>query len=156
MAKQLSKNFSREEFERGATMPDECVPSYSALSQMILEPIRAHFGRELVITSGYRSPQTNAQAHGVSNSQHMATATFCAADFFLGSMKMDMRPVFDWIRLQSGLPFDQVTLEHGVNGDVIHISWTSTPPRREALEGATHNQTKYSSWPVNAGGAENA
>lgn len=148
MTIQISKNFVREEFEHGALMPEECTQSYTALCQLILEPIRAVFAKRIVITSGYRSPQTNQQAHGVANSQHVATAEYCAADFFVEGMEHDMRPVFDWVRLDSGLPFDQVTLEHGSHGDVVHISWARQGWRLQALEGATHNQTAYKRWPV--------
>jgi hypothetical protein len=137
MAK-LTEHFAREEFEKDGPMPESCVASYTALCQNLLESVRAHFNEPIEVTSGYRSPEANAAANGVPNSEHMATADWCAADWYLPSMRNDMRPAFDWIR-QSDLPFHQVVLKHGDGGDVIHISWNLTAHARQALEGATYN-----------------
>src|SRR5690348_2058031 len=122
-------------------MPAVCVDTYRSLCEKILEPVRAEFEKPVTITSGYRSPQANEFVHGVRNSQHQATASYCAADFVVPGE--DMRSVFDWIRLESGLPFDQVILEHGASSYVIHVSWAKAYQRREALEGATNNRTAY-------------
>jgi hypothetical protein len=143
----LSANFQQSEFEMDAPLPLESVSPYSILCTTLLEPIRAQFNEPIHITSGYRTPEANADAHGVSNSQHMATADFCAADFQVGSdLFVDIRPVFDWIR-NSHLVWDQLVLEHDPAGDVIHLSWAKFC-RREALEGATHNETAYKPWEV--------
>jgi zinc D-Ala-D-Ala carboxypeptidase len=141
----LSNHFAKLEFEKDGEMPDSCVLAYRSLCESILEPIRAHLGLPLRILSGYRSPAANAAAGGVSDSQHVATATACAADWWVPTL--DMRTAFDWIRLESGLAFDQLILEHGIHNLIIHTSW-STTPRRMALEGATANRTGYITWPV--------
>lgn len=142
----LSEHFDSSEFERdGAQMPQECVSAFTSLCLNILEPIRAHVGQPLVITSGYRSPEENQEAHGVSNSQHVAAKDHCATDWkILG--QADLRDVFDWIRLESGLQCDQVILEHGSDHDVIHVSWVIEGPRMMAMEGATANQSAYTKW----------
>ncbi|MGH7936118.1 MAG: D-Ala-D-Ala carboxypeptidase family metallohydrolase [Chthoniobacterales bacterium] len=145
-SEQLSLHFVRNEFEHDGPMPAECVDTYKYLCSVILEPIRAKFNSSITVTSGYRDPAANAATHGVAHSQHEATANYCAADFAIGGQ--DMRAAFDWIRLESGLPFDQLILEHGASGDIIHISWAKAFQRREALEGATHNQSAYSHLPV--------
>ena len=141
----LSNHFAQEEFEHDGPMPDACVLAYRSLCENILEPIRSHVGQPLRILSGYRSPAANAAAGGVSDSQHVATSSFCAADWWVPTL--DMRGIFDWVRTESGLVWDQVILEHGVHNDIIHTSW-STTPRRQALEGATANRTGYQSWDV--------
>ena len=141
----LSPDFSREEFEHDGPMPDEVVESYRRLCVDILEPIRSHAGQPIRILSGYRSAAINQVAGGVSDSQHVATSAYCAADWWIPTL--DMRSVFDWIRTKSGLVWDQLILEHGVHNDIIHTSW-STTPRRQALEGATANRTGYQNWPV--------
>jgi uncharacterized protein YcbK (DUF882 family) len=41
----------------------------------VLKRIEAHYGRKLIVTSGYRTPIHNVAAHGALNSLHM----FCAA-----------------------------------------------------------------------------
>lgn len=141
----LSDHFARLEFEKDGAMPDGCVLSYQHLCAEILEPIRTHVGEPLRILSGYRSPEANKAAGGVADSQHVATANFCAADWWVPSV--DMTGVFNWIRLESKLQFDQVILEHGKTSDIIHTSW-AIKPRRMALEGATANRTGYKAWEV--------
>lgn len=140
----LSPNFSREEFERdGATMPDEgIVDAYVQLCVRILEPLREWAGEPFHITSGYRSEEANARIGGVKGSQHIATAVDCACDGYFESHRASMQAPFDWLRIESGLPVDQLILEHSKNGDIVHISWSKNP-RRQALEGATFNKSPY-------------
>lgn len=139
----LSPNFDRTEFEKdGCAMPDDgVVQSYIALCLM-LEKIRDQFPEPFYIDSGYRDAAANARVGGVKDSQHVATDKFCACDFYLESYRASMQPVFDWICRESNLLFDQVILEHGKNGDIIHLS-ISDKPRRMALEGATFNKSPY-------------
>lgn len=139
----LSPHFDRAEFERDqCVMPDEeVVAAYRTLCLVLLEPIRAAFPEPFYITSGYRSQEANKRIGGAPGSQHIATGSQAAADFYLESYHAAMQPVFDWIRM-SQLPFDQLILEHGKHGDVIHISWAKNY-RRQALEGATFNQSTY-------------
>jgi zinc D-Ala-D-Ala carboxypeptidase len=146
---QLSPHFEQAEFELDAPLPAETVPTYQAQCKLQLEPIRAQFNAPVTITSGYRTPASNQAAHGVQNSQHCATAAFCASDFRIQGLERDMRPAFDWIRQNAELPFDQVILEHNPEAgtDIVHISYSTTGNRREALEGETANQTAYKNWP---------
>jgi len=140
---QLSLHFNSAEFERDrCSMPGGAAMAYRQLCETLLEPLRAEFAEPFVITSGYRSPEINAEIGGAPSSQHIATAEYCAADGYFVSHRRSMQPVFDWLRMKSGLAFDQLILEHGKYGDVIHISW-SRRPRRMALEGATFNQSAY-------------
>lgn len=41
----------------------------------ILKSVEQHFGKKMVVTSGYRNPERNRRARGAKNSQHM----YCAA-----------------------------------------------------------------------------
>ena len=145
----LTTHFDSTEFELEGPMPSECVAAYTELCAQLLEPLRVHYNEPIIITSGYRSPESNAAAHGVVNSQHVATANYCAADWYVQSMHSDMRPVFDMVRLNTSLEFDQLILEHGSGGDIIHSSWSRVFNRREALEGKTANQSAYTRWPTN-------
>lgn len=140
----FTAHFNREEFEKSGPMPEPCVEAYRNLSALILEPVRAKFGR-VRITSGYRSREVNARVGGSPSSQHVATEDKCAADFQIPGVSVV--EVFDWMRLKSGLPFDQLILEFGPKeeletDDCIHVSWTPNP-RRMALVGATRNRTPY-------------
>lgn len=145
---QLTAHFALEEFALDGPIPPECVPTFVSLCNDLLEPLRIHYNVPIVITSGYRTPTSNLTAHGVVNSQHVATAIYCAADFYVEGMHTNMRPVFDMIRGSSALAYDQLILEHGSGGDIIHASWSLSFNRREALEGATANASAYQSWPT--------
>jgi len=85
----------------------------------MLERIRAHFGRAVIIHSGYRSSALNAEIGGSRTSQHVKGE---AADFHVSGV--DLREVFDWIRNESGLEWGQLILEGNVKGmpSWIHMS----------------------------------
>lgn len=140
---QLTAHFTLAEFELGAPVPEDCIPIFTELCAKILEPIRTTFEKRLVITSGYRSPEQNAEAHGQVNSEHIATPLHCACDFYLE--EVSSRFIFDWLRNSPSLPYHQLILEHSAFGaSVIHISINKTMPGvRSVLEGATHNTEPY-------------
>ena len=150
MSNDLSAYFTLNEFTRSLTAqqaniinqpPGEVIAFARQFCAEILEPIHGRFGR-VVITSGYRCPDLNVLVNGVADSDHQWTTERIAADFF--TPLANLMQVFDWIRLESKLPFDQVIREHssGRGGDCIHISYRAIP-RRIAMVGATHNQTGY-------------
>jgi hypothetical protein len=150
MSNDLSTHFALSEFTHSVTAqqanivnlpPEEVVAFARQFCTEILEPIRECIG-SVVITSGYRCPALNELVHGAPTSDHQWTTERIAADFF--TPQADLQQVFDWIRLESKLPFDQVIREHasGRGGDCIHISYRADP-RRMAMVGATHNQSGY-------------
>lgn len=143
----LTENFSLEEFQKDAPIPPELIPVFKSLCVDLLEPIRAHFGVPIVVTSGYRDAASNATAHGVPNSEHVASLERCAADFYMGEA-VSMRGVFDWIRNNPKLAWGQAILEHGAHFDILHISWELSQPRRQAFEGAVENKSAYVAWDV--------
>lgn len=150
----LSPHFDQSEFEHDTPIPQDCIPLLTRLCVEILEPIRAYVDEPITITSGDRTMASNNGAHGVPNSEHVYTPRQCAADFTFntsfGKLK-SVRMVFDWIRNNPTLPFRQVILEHDAKGaSIIHISMNTSKDDREALEGATHNASTYSSWEVAA------
>jgi zinc D-Ala-D-Ala carboxypeptidase len=128
----LSPHISYTEFVRSrvatrrgiANIPDaESVANGVMLCSIVLEPIRALFGRPVRISSGYRCPELNALIGGSSSSQHMRGE---AADLEVDGM--DVPDVF-WAILDSDIPFDQLINEFG---EWIHVSYRVNP-RREAL-----------------------
>lgn len=121
-------------------MPAACVPTFAVLCVEILEPIREHLQTAIYITSGYRSLEENEAVHGQPNSEHMATADYCAVDFFCPKVQ----EVFAWLTQNPILPYHQLILEKGRLGYVIHISYNRLKPGvRSVLSGATENSEPY-------------
>jgi len=146
---QLSPHFTREEFEIDGPMPEEAVEICTKMCVEVLEALRQQFNEPYFITSGYRPLDVNQETGGVCNSEHVYTAEQCAADGYFRSQEKDMRPVFDWVRNSDTLVFDQVILEHGQTGDIVHVGLSDLQSRREALEGLEHGGSKtYVHWPV--------
>ena len=120
-------------------MPAVCVPVFCKLAEEILEPVREYAG-PLYITSGYRTQEHNDYVHGQVSSEHMATADYCAVDFFCN----EVSKTFDWMRNNPTLPFHQCILEKGKVGHVIHVSYNRLMPGiRSVLVGATSNSQRY-------------
>lgn len=139
----LSEHFT--DHELGVENPGELrlVQNAAYLCRTILEPIRAKFG-PVRIHDGYRSPEHNAAVGGKPTSYHQFEGGKAAADF--DCTAAGFQQVFDWIRLESGLPFDKVILEHNTTNEprAIHIQVdSSAPPRRFAYLGSTGAGTVY-------------
>jgi Peptidase M15 len=107
---QLSDHFTDTELHVEAGSP-EIVANAKFLCLQILEPIRQRFGA-LQIHSGYRDPVHNEQVGGVHGSFHLYEGDTCAADFSPLVPGVTLQAIFDWLRLESRLPFDHVILEH--------------------------------------------
>jgi hypothetical protein len=107
---QLSDHFTDVEL-RVSTAGSAVKGNARFLCLQILEPIREEFGA-LLIHSGYRDPVHNEVVGGVATSFHMYEGDKCAADFSPLAPGTNLQEVFDWMRLDSKLPFDHVILEH--------------------------------------------
>ncbi len=151
----LSEHFTLAEFCRGTEPPADTIPLAQEFCQKILEPLRQHLGCLVVITSGYRDPDHNAAIGGAADSYHVWTPIRCAADLKVPGRSL--RETFDWLRLESGLPFDKVILERSkANPDdenlgCIHIQYRRFMPRRLAFSGFTHGAGGYLSLEVRNG-----
>ncbi len=105
-------HFTIQEFEgKGGIIPVRIVPLVEDFMDKVLEPIRNHFDVPVLITSGYRNRVYNRKVGGNPESQHVYTRDHCASDMQVPGVPL--QEVFDWIRLKSGLPYDQVILERG-------------------------------------------
>lgn len=126
---QLSPNFWLSEFTKSQTAarrqianspkPHQ-VEALRALCENVLEPVRAHFGRPVVISSGFRSPALNTAIGGSQTSQHSKGE---AADFEIpGISNLE---VASFIR--DNLVFDQLILEghdsRDPNSGWVHVSY---------------------------------
>lgn len=72
----LSKNFSRDEFKCNCGECEQVGPPQELVD--VLQDVRDHFGRAVVINSGHRCPAYNRRVGGAFRSQHL---TGKAADF---------------------------------------------------------------------------
>ncbi len=123
----LSTHFTLNEFTRSQTAirrgidntpPPEITANLMELCELLLEPVRKHFGRPVLISSGYRCPALNRALGSSNESQHMIGH---AADFVV--LGLDHKMVADTI-IRLELPFDQLILEFG---QWVHISWSANP-----------------------------
>lgn len=137
MMMRLSKHFTLDEFIKSATAirlgidntPDENVLNcIQALVDNVLEPLRVHFGRPIIITSGYRCQKLNKAVGGSSTSQH---AIGQAVDIrSVSDSREDNKELFDMIR-EMKLPFDQLINEFDY--DWVHVSF-GPRNRRQVLK----------------------
>ena len=115
----------------------ELLSSAQFLCQKLLEPLREKFG-PILVHDGYRDPGHNARVGGKPASFHLFEDGKAAAD--IASATVANRTIFDWLRLESGLPFDKVILEYNEQGfaATVHVQIDQdNPPRREAFTGST-------------------
>ena len=94
------------------------------LAEYILEPVRLHFARPVLVSSGLRVPTVNRAVGGASGSQHELGE---ASDFTVAGLSN--RLVCAWIA--ATLPFDQLIYEFGESG-WIHCSY-GPRDRRQTL-----------------------
>jgi zinc D-Ala-D-Ala carboxypeptidase len=108
----LSKNFTLQEYIKSQTAlrqgidntpSDEHLASAKKLFEMVVQPVRDHFG-VTVINSGYRGPALNAAVGGSATSQH------CRGEAV--DIECPGTPNYDvalWI--EQNLDYDQLILE---------------------------------------------
>jgi hypothetical protein len=147
---QLTDHFS--DYEMGvAETNSRLLINAQFLCRKILEPVREKFG-PVRIHDGYRNSEHNSSVGGKSASWHLFEGTHAAADFDCPSASF--HEVFDWIRLESGLPFDKVILECNAADQprCIHVQVdTAARPRRQAFTGYTGDGKDYVQVTVNTG-----
>jgi hypothetical protein len=143
---QLSEHFADSEL-RVAGQEQRIIGNAKFLCIQILEPLREKFGA-LLIHSGYRDPAHNESVGGVHGSFHLYAGDECAADFApLPTASASLELIFDWMRLESNLPFDHVILEHDRDGHPAcihvqaHVEFANRRPRGAYLRstGAAHD-----------------
>jgi hypothetical protein len=135
----LSQHFSLEEMiksQTGSRKGIDNTPGPEAIANLVylcvnvLEKIRAHFAKPIIINSGYRCAKLNKAIGGASKSQHL---TGEAADIEIAGV--DNQLLFAWIR--DNLEFDQLILEYHKIGvpesGWVHVSWKSSGNRKQVL-----------------------
>jgi zinc D-Ala-D-Ala carboxypeptidase len=106
---------------------EEYIGNAKLVAERCFEPIRAHFGVPLVISSFYRSPELNKSVGGVPDSQHQYGQ---AIDIEAGP---DMNiEIFNWAK--DNLKFDQLLNEYPDKDGKptwVHISFVNDAANRQ-------------------------
>jgi hypothetical protein len=116
----------------------EHLENFKKLAEHIFEPIRKHFGKPIIISSGYRSEALNKAIGGSLTSQHCkGEAIDIDMDGTTGGVTNAM--VFNYIK--DNLPFDQLIWEFGNASapDWVHVSYSSKGTQRKQVLRATRN-----------------
>ena len=146
----LSDNFSLSELTKSQTAvrkgiknepSTEHVENLIHLAETVLQPVRDHFGKPVVISSGYRSPELCEAIGSSSKSQH---ARGEAADFEI--VGVDNMQLAMWISKNTS--FDQLILEYYEPGDPnsgwVHCSVVKEGSRAQVLKATkVGGKTKY-------------
>ena len=136
----LSKHFSLEEMCRSNTarvrgLPNvpnaEQVKNLQHLCENVLQPLRDHLGKPVVINSGFRSQAVNMAVGGAKNSQHTKGE---AADIKCKDYPY-AKEIYTWI--MDNLKFDQLILERNGNAVWVHVSYRAGKNRQQAF--TSHN-----------------
>ena len=146
----LSKNLTLDEATKSATAIKNGIsnkPSGEHLSNLIqiatkiFQPVRDHFQKPIIVSSGYRSKALNDLIGGASGSQHSkgeALDLDGSVDNFL---------IFEFIK--NNLEFDQLIWEFGddENPDWVHVSYKTENNRGEVLQAVRQNgRVIYKIW----------
>jgi zinc D-Ala-D-Ala carboxypeptidase len=147
----LTENFSLNELTKSQTAERKGIdntPSaehqenLKSLCEMILQPIRDHFGQVVSVSSGYRSPELCVAIGSSTQSQH---ARGESADFEI--FGVSNKELADYI--DQNLDYDQLILEYWKGEDEpnsgwVHCSYTNGSNRKQYLRAYKENgSTKY-------------
>jgi len=147
----LTENFSLNELTKSQTAERKGIdntPSaehqdnLKSLCEMILQPIRDHFGQVVSVSSGYRSPELCVAIGSSTKSQH---AKGQASDFEI--FGVSNKELADYIN--ENLDYDQLILEYWKGEDEpnsgwVHCSYTNGNNRKQYLRAYKENgSTKY-------------
>ena len=147
----LTENFSLNELTKSQTAERKGIdntPStehqenLKSLCEMILQPIRDHFGQVVSVSSGYRSQELCVAIGSSTQSQH---AKGQASDFEI--FGVSNKELADYI--DQNLDYDQLILEYWKGEDEpnsgwVHCSYTNGNNRKQYLRAYKENgSTKY-------------
>ena len=123
------------------------IENLKALAVNILQPIRSHFDKPLIISSGFRCAQLCIEIGSKITSQHVADDDCAAADFEIPGV--DNRELAIWIKNE--LEFDQLILEfyrdNAPTSGWIHCSYSTNHNRNQSLRAMRENgKVVYKPW----------
>lgn len=141
----ISKNFTLDELTISqeaarSGLPnkpsDEHIANLKSLCKHILQPLRDHVKKPIIVSSGYRSQTINKRIGGISGSQHTKGQ---ATDFTIPGMTVEQ--VVKLV-IKLGLPFDQLIDEYG---KWVHVSYGPRHRRQVMTARYVGGKTEYRS-----------
>ena len=123
------------------------IENLKALATNILQPVRSHYDKPLIISSGFRCAQLCVEIGSSVNSQHVADDEAAAADFEIPGV--DNRELALYIKNE--LEYDQLILEFYKDGEPssgwIHCSYSRNSNRQQWLRAMREDgKTVYKPW----------
>lgn len=122
---ELCKSMTADRLGINNRCKKEHVVNLTALVDNVLDPLRAWYGKPLIVSSGYRCPELNKAVKGSKTSQHMSGQ---AADIDTGDRQQN-KLLFEYIR--KNLPFDQLIDES--NFAWVHVSFRADGNNRKQV-----------------------
>jgi zinc D-Ala-D-Ala carboxypeptidase len=115
------------------TPTPEHLANLKLLAEKVFEPIRAHFGKPIKVSSGYRSAALNKVTPGSSKTSQHSSGEALDLDQDSMSTGITNKMIFDYIK--ANLEFDQLIWEYGTdtNPDWVHVSYESTGKQRKQI-----------------------
>ena len=123
------------------------IENLKNLAINILQPVRSHYNKPLIISSGFRCAELCIAIGSSVNSQHVADDSAAAADFEIPGV--DNRELAKYIR--SELEYDQLILEFYRDGEPssgwIHCSYSRNKNRQQWLRAIREEgKIQYRPW----------
>jgi len=123
------------------------IENLKELAINILQPIRSHYNKPLIISSGFRCAELCIAIGSSVNSQHVADDNAAAADFEIPGV--DNRELALYIKNE--LDYDQLILEFYKDNEPtsgwIHCSYSSNSNRNQSLRAQrVDGKVVYTPW----------
>ena len=123
------------------------IENLKALATNILQPVRSHYDKPLIISSGFRCAELCIAIGSSINSQHVADDNAAAADFEIWGR--DNKEVASFIK--SELEFEQLILEFYRDNEPssgwIHCSYSTNSNRNQSLRAMREDgKVVYKPW----------
>lgn len=134
----LSKNLTLREVTNSTTakrfglpnVPSEqVIKNLKVIAKNVFQPVRDHFGKPIIVSSGYRSAALNRKIGGARFSQHLYGQALDLDNDSIGSPSN--KEIFEWIK--NNLQFDQLIWEYGDdnNPSWVHVSYITEDKNRK-------------------------
>tara|TARA_X000001388_G_scaffold12237_1_gene7339 strand:- start:2679 stop:3149 length:471 start_codon:yes stop_codon:yes gene_type:complete len=127
----------------------EQIENLKALAVNILQPIRSHFDKPLIISSGFRCGELCIEIGSSIKSQHTAFDSAAAADFEIPGIDNEHLATY----IKSELEYDQLILEFYKKGEPssgwVHCSYSRDMNRKQSLmayRDSENRKVMYKPW----------